>query len=62
MASTAAAARTRRAQTRKMSGEMYGIVLSGGEGGEAVGRVARIASKVAVVTGGGAVGGTGNGE
>jgi hypothetical protein len=41
---------------------MYGILLSEGEGGEAVGRVARIASKVAVVTGGGAVGGTGNGE
>jgi hypothetical protein len=45
-----------------MSGEMYGMLLSGGEGGEAVGRVARIASKVAVVMGGGAVGGTGNGE
>jgi hypothetical protein len=41
---------------------MYGILLSEGEGGEAVGLLARIASKVAVVTGDSAVGGTGNGE
>ena len=33
-----------------------------GEGGVAVGRLARMASRVAVVTGGGAVGGTGSGD
>jgi hypothetical protein len=60
--STAAAARTRRAQARHVSGEMYGILLSEREGGEAVGLLARIASRVAVVTGESAVGGTGNGE
>jgi hypothetical protein len=41
---------------------MYGRRTPEGEGGVAVGRVARMASRVAVVTGGGAVGGTGSGE
>jgi len=41
---------------------MYGRLTPEAEGGVAVGRVARMASRVAVVTGGGAVGGTGSGE
>jgi hypothetical protein len=52
----------RKAQTRQVSGEMYGRRRTSEDGGVAVGRLVRITSKVANETGGGAVGGIGIGD